>query len=471
MSINDDLALTRRRMLCFSLVGAHPIHGVVAKMTLAGRATLAFLIGLRAVGAHAQTDAPTFERVLPLGANEGVFAYARIAPNGRLLAYASESRDADSHAPIRRTIRVVDLVSRRLVFSEPGIDAYWSNDGMQMIYQSFRDARKPVVAIWNAVTGDVSRDVAPVRLGDYYSWGMHAGGNRILTIAGYYYSLNGTHAELPASRIGPCPGIGTGERPLLSRNGRRITAFVNGSIVVRNIDDCNDIIDTKMPGAKADFSWDGRFIAFHVLKTVGDGYEIAVVDLKDRTVRHITHFSGSSLFPSWTRDGRLSFRYDGDDYRGFLIAKNVLGTPAVPLDDGGPALPAHRQWVDIFPETRLPSPHLTLVLIWSSWSAHAPHALAEFQRLATHVREQGLQVALLTAVDPGSTRTEVKRLLDQHRIRVPIMPLASSRFKLTAGMNQIPTTLLFRDGVLTGQKLGAQSVDELLGWMFSSTNR
>ena len=35
-----------------------------------------------------------------------------------------------------------------------------------------------------------------------------------------------------------------------------------GVVVVRNIADCADIIDTGLPGAKADFSWDGRYIAF-----------------------------------------------------------------------------------------------------------------------------------------------------------------------------------------------------------------
>ena len=38
----------------------------------------------------ARTLTPAFTRVLPLDPGEGVFAYARISPDGRHLAYASE---------------------------------------------------------------------------------------------------------------------------------------------------------------------------------------------------------------------------------------------------------------------------------------------------------------------------------------------------------------------------------------------
>jgi hypothetical protein len=104
--------------------------------------------------------------------------------------------------------------------------------------------------------------------------------------------------------VPPCDGSGTGQRPLLSKDGKRITTFVRGTVVVRNLDDCGDILDTGLPGAKADFSWDGRHIAFHAPKPEGGGYEILVVDWVERTVRTAVSLPGSSLSPSWTQDGR-----------------------------------------------------------------------------------------------------------------------------------------------------------------------
>ena len=50
---------------------------------------------------------------------------------------------------------------------------------------------------------------------------------------------------------------------------------------------------------------DNRYVAFHVAKKDLKGYEIVVVDTQDRTVRYVTELPGSSLFPSWTKDGRL----------------------------------------------------------------------------------------------------------------------------------------------------------------------
>ena len=41
----------------------------------------------------AAQSAPAFERVFALRTDEGVFAYSRISPNGRFLAYAAETAD------------------------------------------------------------------------------------------------------------------------------------------------------------------------------------------------------------------------------------------------------------------------------------------------------------------------------------------------------------------------------------------
>src|SRR3970282_1615179 len=136
---------------------------------------------------------------------------------------------------------------------------------------------------------------------------------------------------------------------------------VRGRIVVRNLTDCESIIDTGLQGAKADFSWDGRHIAFHVPREDDRGYRIAIVDLEQRTVRMLDGLDGSALFPSWTRDGRLSFRYDGDDYRGFMIADNVLAGVAQPLPPSGDRIPPMLRWSDVFPETLEPDCRVGLV--------------------------------------------------------------------------------------------------------------
>ena len=59
---------------------------------------------------------------------------------------------------------VVDLATQKILFSEDGIDAYWSLDGQRVIYSG-----SPGVTIreCKAVTR-ITREASP--LGDYYSW-------------------------------------------------------------------------------------------------------------------------------------------------------------------------------------------------------------------------------------------------------------------------------------------------------------
>lgn len=409
------------------------------------------------------TSPPRFERVHALAPEEGVFAYARISPDGRNLAYASETPSQTEPGRIVQTVTVIDLPTGRVLFSEPGIDAYWSVDGTRMIYKSYTEPT-PTVRIRDHETGAISRDVAPNALGDYYSWGVRDGMDLILTIRGHYYFLDGNRA-LPHSTVQPCDGIGTGERPLLSRDGRRISVFVSGTLVIRNLTDCEDIVETGIPGAKADFSWDGRYVAFHAPKASGDGYKIEVVDLEKRTVRTVAELEGSSLFPSWTRDGRLCFRYDGPDYRGFMIASNVLDVPEHPLPSTLVHVPARRAWSDLFPETAQPDHSLNLVMVWGPWSAHSPSALRDLQRAREYFAGHGDDVGVLTATDPGSREDDVSRLLRRHAIRLPRIPLAPRNLLLTEAHNQNPTTLLFRRGQLIDRRLGAQSFDELREWI------
>jgi hypothetical protein len=360
---------------------------------------------------------------------------------------------------------VVDLATTKALFTERGADGYWSPDGTRVIYESFVTGQANV-SIWDLRTRRVTRAVVPASVGDYYSWGLKHGRDLILTITSHYFSLDENGLAGPISLVPPCDGYGSGERPLISHDGRRITTFVRGDIVIRNLEDCQDIIDTAAEGAKADFSWDGRYIAFHALKQTGTGYDIFVIDLIERTIRTVTAFRGSSFFPSWTRDGQLCFRYDGPEYRGFMLGRHILDAKARPL--GTPRLlPASRRWKDIFPETPRPKPALALVMVWGTWSAHSPMALVQLGRARDRFKEERIDIAVLHATDPGSREGDVRETIDRARVSIGRIPIAPHRLWLTEAHNQIPTLLLFRNGRLIDRRLGARDASELHEWVWS----
>src|SRR5262245_58701733 len=119
------------------------------------------------LGGTGRTAGVSFDRLYELKPNEGVFAYARISPSGQLLAYASEMPDPTT-GRIVQTETVVDLATRKVLFTEPGIDAYWSHDNERFIFLSFAGGPHNV-AIRHQASGAMTRDVAPVALGDYFS--------------------------------------------------------------------------------------------------------------------------------------------------------------------------------------------------------------------------------------------------------------------------------------------------------------
>ena len=407
----------------------------------------------------AHKPGPQYTRLYTLKPKEGVFAYARISPDGKTLVYASEQTDARHASPMVLMETVVDLASKKILYTEQGLDAYWSLDGTKIIYSG-----GPSVTIRDMRAGKLTRDVAPPGQGDYYSWAKRDGKDLIMTINSNYYYLNGDKAVLPIQKVKSCDKTGVGERPLISKDGMRITTFVQGDIVVRGIDNCDDIFDTGIKGAKADFSWDRRYIAFHSLKPEGSGYDIQIVDLKDKTIRTLTGLGqGSALFPSWTQDGRLCFRYDGPDYRGFMMASNVLDIPAQPLPTAAEPLPKRRTWNDIFPGAARPKEQVNVVLIWAPWSGHSQIAFTELEK----VKQQfaNADVSFGEAPDPGSSEAEITRQLGVFQVNVPRIPMTSKGLALTEGRNQMPTTLLFKNGVLVGSKLGAQTQEELQRWI------
>ncbi len=411
------------------------------------------------VSSQQRAPGPRYSRIHALKSREGVFAYARISPDGRKLVYASQ---LPAHSGTSRgwTETVVDLTTDTVLFNESGIDAYWSIDGTRIIYSG-----NGGVTVRDVATGAKVLSSGAEGLGDYYSWARRDDKDLILTINSNYYYLDHDKAILPPTKVSSCPGIGSGDRPLISKDGRRITTFVKGNIVVRGLDNCDDIFDTGIQGAKADFSWDGRYIAFHALKPAGDGYEIKVVDIAQRTVRTLGGLNGSALFPSWTQDGRLCFRYDGPDYRGFMMAAGVLDTPAEPLPAAPTTLPAQRRWHDIFPETPRPPGHLALVMIWAPWSAHSRDAFLNLARALEYLGPKVPGFSVLAAADPGSAEADIVRQLTEFHVTIPRIGLSASGLLLTEARNQMPTSLLFRDGELIDRRLGAQTFEQLREWI------
>jgi hypothetical protein len=411
-----------------------------------------------------QQRAPQYTPLYALKPREGVFAYARISPDGKRLVYASEVNSRRPNGPRGYTETVVDLATGHILFSEPGIDAYWSLDGKRLIY-SAQDG----VAIVHADKFDMVHNAAPPGLGDYYSWAKRDGKDLILTIVGKYYYLDGDKAVMPATPVMVC-GRQTGDRPLISKDGTHLTTFVNGNVMVRSLDNCDDMFDTGIKGGKADFSWDGKYIAFHTPKSDGSGYEIKIVDVEKKTVRTLPGLSGSALFPSWTEDGRLCFRYDGSDYRGFMMASGVLDVAATSLPSPEP-LPEQRTWNDIFPETHVSAHGMQMVMIWAPWSAHSEIAFGDLERARKYFATSAPELSVEAAADPSSKEADIARQLADFKTTVPRIPISPKGLALTEARNQMPTTLLFRDGVLIDRKLGAQSFEELREWVGGAAKR
>src|SRR5882672_853794 len=159
--------------------------------------------------ASAPPRGPRYEHLFTLKPKEGVFAYARISPDGKRLAYASQI-SARPSAARNWSVTAVDLATTKTLFSENGIDAYWSNDGTRVIYSGMGG-----VVIRNVVTNTASTHPEAAGLGDYFSWSVRDGKDLIMTIQSNYYYLNKDSPVLPHTKVTTCDGIGTGERPLI----------------------------------------------------------------------------------------------------------------------------------------------------------------------------------------------------------------------------------------------------------------
>ncbi|MGH9236921.1 MAG: hypothetical protein ACRD3G_02680 [Vicinamibacterales bacterium] len=408
--------------------------------------------------------APRGVRIVPVRgthAGEIFFAYGRISPDGRHLAYTSMVLTAPPRR--NRMVTVIDVTTGDRLFSHPGLDAYWSPDGQQFIFMNTAGTRDSV-SIVRLRDLRLFDDVAPAELGDYLSWGRRGATDVVATILGNYYYLDGVKAVLPARRIKECE-FGFGERPLISRTGQKVSIFVEGQIVVRRVDDCDDVVATGVDGAKADFSPDDRFIAFHKPKArAADGFEIAIVDLVFNELATLS-LEGSAYYPTWTADGRLCFQYESDTFSGFAIASGIDSLPRIriaprPLPGRVPS-PAPVALQQIFPEAAA-TERFVGVVVWAPWNAHSIDALMQLQAAEEQWKDGETRFKAFAAVVPDRRDRAGSEVIRTLSSRVPQLHLPAGSLDRTGAQNQVPAVLLFDRGVLKKRLLGAQSSESLL---------
>jgi thiol-disulfide isomerase/thioredoxin len=235
-------------------------------------------------------------------------------------------------------------------------------------------------------------------------------------------------------------------------------------VVVRPLESCDPILETNVAGGKADFSWDGRYIAFHASKGVGQkGFRIVVVDLKEKRLIPVTDLPGSSYYPSWTKDGRLFFRYDSDQYRGFVIASDFLGNSSTPLPTTRPGPAETPSLSGLFRQAVPPARRVVLVNVWAAWCVHCRDELPHLERLGRKLRERNADAEIVLACEPSSFDTDRSNIVEREKLTLPqveLDPADVERF----GVLMFPTSLLFVDGRLAERRYGAQSQEKLESW-------
>lgn len=409
-----------------------------------------------------------FSQLLSLP-NELVFAYSRISPDGRFLVFSSQPAGPGASLwPDLQRLRVVDLTTQETVFDAPGIDGYWSVDASRLIFKR-RTNHGSVASIWNRLTGETSDLAIDPELGDYYSWGRRGDVDRIMTIKGWVVDLEGGRASAP-ERLRECAGIGVGDRPLISPDGTKASVFVADELVLRTVDDCGWIHRTGLVGAKADWSTDGRWVAFHTPKLSSDGYDLGVYDVKSMRFHRIA-LGGSIYFPSWTRSGSLVFRYDGPDFQGFMRVDNPHSAPI----EERRALAARRPTGRWQPRNEAESTFakaapVVVVMFWSALGAHSSRALADLAAASVGFCDKTpVHCAMVAARDASVRGDQTHAVSGSLRRTINVVPVSVGQMLNYGAANQNPTYLLFLNGCLDDRLLGAMRSHEIREWVTNRT--
>jgi len=194
-------------------------------------------------------------------------------------------------------------------------------------------------------------------------------------------------------------------------------------------------------------------VTFHSM--VDGSYQIFVVDLKTREFIEVTDFPGSCYYPGWTRDGRLIFRYDSPEYRGFMMVSDFLSMPRTPLPTTYPNDTSHPGTLsDLVGRAPLPKQKVVMVNFWAGWCVHCRGELPVLNQIRKELKRDHLNAEILGACDPTSFRTDREFILKRSNLDLPQIDIGSAEVN-AFGIQVYPTTLIFVDGKLVEKHNGA----------------
>ncbi len=145
--------------------------------------------------------------------------------------------------------------------------------------------------------------------------------------------------------------------PMISKDGTQLSAYdVNRQrTVIFKIDDqgnCEEREVLPFQTGKGDFSFDGRFVAFHVEKGQMDPQwfqfadikrkmDVYVWDLEKHEATKVTHqgAGGNSYFPTFRQDGTIGFLQQSANANGKIAFSYVLADPKVTRLKADPTVP------------------------------------------------------------------------------------------------------------------------------------
>jgi Tol biopolymer transport system component/DNA-binding winged helix-turn-helix (wHTH) protein len=231
----------------------------------------------------------------------------------------------------------------RLTTGNAGGDAAWTEDGKEIVFDSFA---RGFQGLWRiSSSGGMPQPIAAS--GDASEPTISHNGNRLAyreskrwdTI--WRLDLKDEHHPLaPPVRL--LSGRGIIWKPSYSPDGKKI-AFESKRMGYQNIwmcdsdgSNCSQITDR--PGASATARWspDGCYLAFE--SVTQDYWQVGVLELPDGTPRMLTTFPDTNNgAPNWSRDGKWIYFYSGHDGGAYQLWKMPFtgGAPVRVTNNGG----------------------------------------------------------------------------------------------------------------------------------------